>query len=119
MKETTNLTNANIKNLTSLWQTASESINAYFKEPKFDYSLIEYSEWPNRLWFNQEISKNTIALAKERLLSTSTNLIIPYWDIYNSNSFEILEQNGFVKKFEQTGMSLKVKHLFDELKILK
>ena len=57
MKETTNLIQANIENLTSLWQTASEPINSYFKETKFDYSLIEYSEWPNRLWFHEEINK--------------------------------------------------------------
>ncbi|MEH6535658.1 MAG: GNAT family N-acetyltransferase [Psychroserpens sp.] len=118
MKETIDLINVNIKNLTSLWQTASEPINSYFKEPKFDYSLIEYSEWPNKLWFNQEINKNTIALAKEKLVSVSTNLTIPYWDIHNSNSFEILEQNGFDLKFEQTGMSIKVNHLFTELKTL-
>ena len=118
MKETTNLIHANIENLTSLWQTASEPVNSYFKETKFDYSLIEYSEWPNRLWFHEEINKNTVALAKEKLLSTATNLTIPYWDIYKSTSFKILEQNGFSIKFEQTGMSLKVEHLFTELKDL-
>tara|TARA_B100000809_G_scaffold178239_1_gene175818 strand:- start:4460 stop:5194 length:735 start_codon:yes stop_codon:yes gene_type:complete len=108
----------NIENLTSLWQTVSEPFNSYFSETNFDYSLIENSEWPNRLWFNKEINKDTIALAKEKIISTSTNLTIPYWDIYNSNSFELLEQDGFNLKFEQIGMSLKAPHIFTELKDL-
>ncbi|WP_034044917.1 GNAT family N-acetyltransferase [Wocania ichthyoenteri] len=109
---------SNIQNLTSLWQTVSEPLNSYFIETDFSFSLIEHSEWPNRLWFNQEINKDGIALAKEKLLSISTNLTIPYWDIYNSNSFEMLDENGFNLKFEQIGMSLKAPHIFTEIKTL-
>jgi len=109
---------SNIENLTSLWQTVSKPFNSYFIETSFNYSLIENSEWPNRLWFNQEINKDVIALVKKKLLSISTNLTIPYWDIYNSDSFKILEQNGFHLKFEQIGMSLKAPHIFTELKEL-
>ncbi|WCO02291.1 GNAT family N-acetyltransferase [Psychroserpens ponticola] len=107
---------SNIQNLTSLWQTVSKPFNSYFIETNFKYSLIENSEWPNRLWLNQEINKDVITLVKEKLLSISTNLTIPYWDIYNSDSFKILEQNGFILKFEQTGMSLKSSQIFTELK---
>jgi len=110
---------SNIKNLTSLWQSVSKPFNSSFSETNFDYSLIENSEWPNRLWFHQEINKDVIALAMEKVLSTSTNLTIPYWDIYNSDSFKILEQNGFNLKFEQIGMSLKSPHIFTELKKLR
>lgn len=110
---------SNIKNLTSLWQTVSEPFNSYFNETDFDYSVIENSEWPNRLWFNQDINKDIITLAKDKIITTSKNLTIPYWDIYNSNSFEILHQNGFKLKFEQIGMSLKTPHIFSELNTLK
>ncbi|OBY66055.1 hypothetical protein LPB301_07145 [Polaribacter reichenbachii] len=84
----------------------------------FDYSLIKNSEWPNRLWFHQEINKDIITLAKEKIITCSTNLTIPYWNIYNSNSFEILEQYGFHLKFEQIGMSLKTPDLITELNTL-
>jgi ribosomal protein S18 acetylase RimI-like enzyme len=106
---------ANIENLTSLWQTICKPFNSNFKEECFNYSLIKNSEWPNKLWFTKDIDLNAILLAKEKLISLSTDLTVPYWDIYNSNSFKILEKNGFNLKFEQVGMSLKRDSLFTEL----
>lgn len=108
----------NIENLTSLWQTVSEPSNSYFCETNFDYSFIENSEWPNRLWFNQDINKELIKLAKTKIKATSTNLIIPYWDVYNSNSFKRLEENEFNLKFEQIGMSLKTPSILSEVNTL-
>lgn len=104
----------NIENLTSLWQTVSEPFKSSFNEKEFAYCLIENSEWPNRLWFHNEINEAKIALAKEKLSSISTNLTVPYWNIYNSNSFQLLEENGFTLKFEQIGMYLKPKQAFTE-----
>lgn len=105
---------SNIDNLTNLWQAVSEPFDSYFGETGFNYSLIENSEWPNRLWLNQDFNTRNITLVKEKLSSLSTNLIVPYWDIYDSNSFELLEQNGFELKFEQIGMSLKRNDQFTE-----
>jgi len=109
---------SNIENLTSLWQAVSEPFDSYFSESDFNYSLIKNSEWPNRLWFDQDINKENILLAKEIISSFSTNMTLPYWDIYKSNSFNILEENGFTLKFEQIGMSLKIEHVFTELSSL-
>ncbi|WFO16194.1 GNAT family N-acetyltransferase [Cellulophaga baltica 4] len=106
---------SNIENLTSLWRTASEPFDSYFSETDFNYSLIENSEWPNRLWFHNDINEAKISLAKEKISSTPTILTVPYWNIYNSNSFQLLEENGFTLKFEQIGMSLKPNHSFTEL----
>jgi len=114
-----NIIESNIKNLTSLWKVVSEPFSSYFSNTDFNYSLIKNSEWPNRLWFDQDINQNTITLIKEKLSSVSTNLIIPYWDIYNSNSFELLEKNDFNLKFEQSGMALKLNRLTNVLDILK
>ncbi len=109
----------NIKNLTSLWQTVSEPFNSNFIEKEFAYCLIENSEWPNRLWFHNDINEAKIVLAKDKLSSTSTNLTIPYWNIYNSNSFQLLEENGFTLKFEQIGMYLKPKGTFTKSSSIK
>ncbi|RKR12488.1 acetyltransferase (GNAT) family protein [Maribacter vaceletii] len=104
----------NIENLISIWQTVSEPFNASFHEKEFDYCLMKDSEWPNRLWFHNDINETKIALAKEKLSSISTNLTVPYWNIHNNNSFQLLEENGFNLKFEQIGMSLKPDHSFIE-----
>jgi ribosomal protein S18 acetylase RimI-like enzyme len=109
---------SNIKNLTSLWQSVSEPFDSYFNEREFNYSLIKNSEWPNRLWFDQDVNEEKVLQAKNCLSKSSTNLIIPYWDMYNNGSFKILEQNGFKLQFEQIGMSLKREHLYTELNSL-
>ena len=113
MKETTNLINANIKNLTSLWKTVGISFDSYFKTPDFEYCEIKNSEWPNRIWLHQSITQDTIVQIKEKLATTPSNITLPIWSIYNKNQDPILELNGFNLKFEQVGMSLKLDKLFD------
>jgi ribosomal protein S18 acetylase RimI-like enzyme len=113
-----NIINSNIENLTSLWKTVSEPYSSYFKEQKINYSLIQNSEWPNRLWLDEDINVHNISIIKDKISSASTNLIFPYWDIYDSKSFEILEKNGFVLQFEQIGMSLKRSTVFTQLNTL-
>ena len=76
MKETMDLINANIKNLTSLWETVGISFDSYFKTPDFEYSEIKDSEWPNRLWLHQNITQDTLKLIKKKLAATTSNIII-------------------------------------------
>ncbi len=113
MKETTDLINANIKNLTSLWETVGISFDSYYKTPDFEYCEIKDSEWPNKLWLYQNITQGTIDLIKEKLASTPSNITLPIWNIYDKNEDTILELNGFSLKFEQVGMSLKLDKYFD------
>lgn len=113
MKETTDLINANIKNLTSLWETVGASFHSYSKTPDFEYCEVKDSEWPNRLWLHQSITHNTVELIKEKLATTDSNITIPIWNIHNKNEDVILEFNGFNIKFEQVGMSLKLDTPFD------
>ncbi|UII30424.1 GNAT family N-acetyltransferase [Fulvivirga ulvae] len=103
----------NIRNLTSLWQTVGEMANGQTFGETFDYCIIPYSEWPNRLWFHHDLSIEGISQAKEVLLSTPQNITVPYWDIYQSNSDQLLAANGFEVRFEQVGMSLKLGHSYD------
>ncbi len=113
MKETTDLINANIKNLTSLWKTVGISFDSYYKTEDFEYCEIKDSEWPNRLWLDQNITQGTIDLIKEKLATISSNITLPIWNIYDKNEDNILELNGFNLKFEQVGMSLKLDKPFD------
>ncbi|TRX59999.1 GNAT family N-acetyltransferase [Fulvivirga sp. M361] len=112
----------NIKDLTSLWQKVSEQANAYTTGEDFDFGEISYSAWPNKLWFHHDVNKRTLDSAKSLLLSHSTRLTIPYWDIYQSTAYELLEANGFEKLSEQVGMYLKLTRTYekaDELELKK
>jgi len=109
MKTKVNIVKANIDNLTSLWREVSTPFQAYFSHAGFDYSYLENSEWPNRLWFRKHMTRESIPLIKEKLLSVSSALTIPYWHIAGDDLSQRLESAGFSTQFEQVGMSLKLK----------
>ncbi len=112
MKETNKLKKANIENLISLWKTVSMPFDSYYKTSEFEYCEINGSEWPNKLWLNQELTQETINLVKIKLATLPTNMSLAIWGINNKNALKILEQNGFKVKFEQVGMALKPAGLF-------
>lgn len=99
----------NIKNLTSLWRTASMPSGTYYDGDLFDYSETPGSDWPHRLWLNRDFnSREEVQSVIEQLSSSSKKLVIPYWDIYNSDSFRYLEENGCTESSKLIGMSLKL-----------
>lgn len=110
MKTTTN-SSANIKNLTSLWKTAGNSFESYTQTSLFDYCEIKDSQWPNRLWFHQNINQKTMDAVKEQLASTSSTITLPIWE--TTDRTELLEKNGFHLRFEQIGMSLQPTELLE------
>lgn len=114
MKTDINLVKENIYNLTSLWETAGAPFLCNHKTEWFQYCNIENSDWPNKLWFSEDITENSVVKALE-VFKTKKNLVIPYWDIYQNNSSEILEKHNFKIKSEQTAMFLKLEKTFDEL----
>lgn len=108
------LVRRNIENLTSLWRTVGQQAHVHTVEEAFEFCAVDYSGWPNRFWFNQDINEVTLKAAKERILTTPIRLVVPYWDIYQTQSYMLLETNGFDKQFEQVGMSLKLETRYDE-----
>lgn len=108
------MTTNNIHNLTSLWKTAALSFDSYQASPYFDYAYVEGTQWPNRLWFHQDLTKENVLAAKSILEKASVPLLIPYFDIYNTQSFELLEAEGFQISLEQIAMFLKPKELLQE-----
>ncbi|WP_289063743.1 GNAT family N-acetyltransferase [uncultured Zobellia sp.] len=113
MKTTAELIHTNIKNLTSLWETAAAAFDSYHKTPVFEYCEVSSSEWPNRLWLHQPINQETVDLIKQKIGETATPITLPVWDIYDDNQSALLENNDFIFIFEQVGMSLKPSHFFD------
>lgn len=114
MDKQLDITRANIENLTALWRTASLPFNGYFEKNGFNYCAVAASEWPNRLWFTRDIDRELITAAQQATAHVSTGLVLPYWDIYNSGSSEILDTMGFERRSEQIGMSLKLGSAFPE-----
>jgi GNAT superfamily N-acetyltransferase len=112
MSEPLNTVQANIHNLTSLWKTAAESFGAYHHTPVYHYCDVVDSDWPNRLWFNEDITAGTLEAGLKIVPAASTRFHLPYWDIYNSKSYEMIEAKGFPKVSEQAGMSLQLQQTF-------
>lgn len=114
MNTNSNLINANIDNLTSLWKAASTPFQTYFQTSDFDY-CTSTSDWPNRLWFHHDPSLIEVEKAIKVLTAFPTKLAIPYWDIYDSNTYEYLEIRGLKVRSEQIGMSLQLNQRFELL----
>lgn len=106
-----NLIAANIDNLTSLWKTAGTPFISYHGSDSFEYCKIENSGWPNKLWLRNDLTKKELQDIINTMKSNS-GLVLPYWDIFDSKSYEILEAYGFSLKTEQVAMALKLDQKF-------
>ncbi|MDA6070327.1 GNAT family N-acetyltransferase [Flavobacterium sp. AC] len=107
----TKLIEDNINNLTDLWKTVGTPFLSYHKSDSFEYCKIENSEWPNKLWFRKDISKNEV-IDIRRTIQNNSGLVLPYWDIFGTNSYEIFDAYGFEIKSKQIAMALKLDQKF-------
>jgi len=106
-----NLIEDNIDNLTGLWKSVGAPFLSNHKIDSFEYCKIENSGWPNKLWLRKDITKNDVTAITQTMQSTS-GLVLPYFDIYDSKAYEILEAYGFTLKSEQVAMVLKLDQKF-------
>jgi predicted acetyltransferase len=103
----------NIDNLTSLWKTAGNSVGTYFENSEFNGSIIEDSEWPNRIWFNTDANIKILTNAVKFVYNNSKTLTVPYWNNYNNGIEDIFELFNLKLKFKQVGMSMKLENNFE------
>lgn len=106
-----NLIEDNIDNLTDFWKTVGTPFLSYHKNDTFEYCKIENSGWPNKLWLRNDITKKNLPDIIKTMQSNSC-LVLPYWDIFGTKSYEILEAYGFTLKTEQVAMALKLDQKF-------
>ncbi len=99
------LVKANIDNLTSLWQLVNRKAGAYVIGDVFDYGIINYSSWPNRLWFINTPNQGDLNNVKQIISSSKTSITVPFWNISGNDYEPLLIKNGFEKVLEQVGMS--------------
>ncbi|MFD1604714.1 GNAT family N-acetyltransferase [Flavobacterium artemisiae] len=101
----------NIDNLTTLWRTVATPLLSNHKIDSFEFSQIKNSGWPNRLWFREDITEENLPQILE-IIEKNPGLIIPYWDIFGSNSNQIFEKNGFQIRIQLVAMALKLGEKF-------
>lgn len=106
-----NLIEDNINNLTGLWKTVGTPFLSYHKNNTFEYCKIENSGWPNKLWLRKDISKKDLPDVIKTMQNNS-GLVLPYWDIFGTKSYEILDAYGFEIRTEQVAMALKLDQKF-------
>lgn len=107
----TDLIKDNIDNLTALWKTVATPLLSYHKNDPFEFSQIKNSGWPNRLWFREDITEKNFPQIME-IMDKNPRLVIPYWDIFGSNSKSFFEKNGFNIRIQLVAMALKLGEKF-------
>ncbi|UPZ15078.1 GNAT family N-acetyltransferase [Flavobacterium humidisoli] len=107
----TDLIKDNIDNLTALWKTVATPLLSYHKIDPFQFSQIKNSGWPNRLWFREDITEKNFPQIME-IMDKNPSLVIPYWDIFGSNSKSFFEKNGFNIRIQLVAMALKLGEKF-------
>lgn len=110
-----NLKQKNIENLTSLWKLVGDSFGQHIQHKAFSYCQIAGSEWPNRIWLNEEVNEEIVKTITRIIKSTPTPLFVSYWSDFENNLHPVFEQLGFSKKSEQFGMSLNLDQAFEQL----
>ena len=106
-----NLIKDNIDNLTTLWKTVSTPLLSYHKTDFLEYSQIKNAGWPNRVWFRKDITAENLPQILE-IIQNNPGLIVPYWNIFGSNSNEMFEKNGFTIRNQLVAMALKLDKKF-------
>lgn len=101
----------NITNLTDLWKTVGTPFLSYHKNDSFEYCKIENSGWPNKIWSRKDITKNDV-IDIQKTMQNISGLVLPYWDIFGTKSYEILDAYGFERKSEQVAMALQLDQKF-------
>ncbi|SFW57147.1 Acetyltransferase (GNAT) domain-containing protein [Sinomicrobium oceani] len=106
---------ANIQNLTSLWATVSSNAGSYHPGSAFDYALIPDSDWPNRIWHKGIHTPGDVENISRIIRSVPQKLTFPCWDIYGGIPKALLAQHGFIRTFEQVGMSMPLEQELPQL----
>jgi ribosomal protein S18 acetylase RimI-like enzyme len=112
-----NLIKDNIDNLTTLWKTAATPLLSYHQNDFLEFSQIKNAGWPNRLWFREDIEEKDLQQIQETI-KKNPGLVVPYWNIFGSNSNEIFEKNGFSIRNQLAAMALKLDEKFTTQNIL-
>jgi len=106
------LMKANTENLTNLWATVGQKTNTLHTTNNINYCAVNYSEWPNRLWFTNIVNAPMIERAREILLQSKVPIKVSTWHSTDLDD-ELFAQNNFVQSSEQAGMTVQLTTEFE------
>ena len=100
----------NIDNLTSLWRLASGPFGAYRKSGTFNIVELAFSEWPNRIWQDEEGGNFSAEDLRNTLQQCSAKLTLTKWNSSQCDEHREAADLGLILKSVQTGMSLNLQN---------
>ncbi len=100
----------NIDNLTSLWQVASGPFGAYRKSGAFHIVELAFSEWPNRIWLDEDGGNLSAEDLRNTLRQCSAKLTFTKFNALVCDEDQEANDLGLVLKSVQTGMSLNLQN---------
>ncbi len=104
---------SNIDNLTHLWKTVSKLSNGYAKDDAISYSLIESSEWPNKIWSGQMLTQDILQNIRFLIKNSKIDLQLVDFEYNNRSNKAFMEANGFHLSSSMPGMHLKLTGPFE------
>ena len=98
----------NIQNLTSIWLLTGKAFNAQQTISGFETVNIPFSEWPNRIWDQQQaMCSDKSHIVKEIIQKINPSMAFTEWKELDEN--DSADAYGLKLKNEQIGMSLCLK----------
>jgi len=107
-----NINELNVANLTALWKKVGVLVGSYNKVNACEISVVNHSQWPNKIWVKEGLNAKLIHSLQEQMVSSEIDLVFPHWET-NADGTSALASEGFKQKSEQTGMSLQLDQSFE------
>lgn len=101
----------NIDNLTQLWSMAGETFHGYKNHEGIHTSIIENSQWPNRVWTNAVLSEKSLQKI-ETQMGSNKGMTFSNFNLDSTKNPSITE-TGLSLKSIQYGMSLPLETKFE------
>lgn len=104
---------ANMRNLTKLWETGGERSGRVRRQERYTMSVVVGADWPNKLWFHERISEPDWRQALDEVITYQLTVLI--WGSDVGYHASLLEQSGLTEKTPLTGMSLELARFHPEV----
>ncbi|MEP2771913.1 MAG: GNAT family N-acetyltransferase [Fulvivirga sp.] len=115
-----NLIEENIQNLVNLWRLAGQIAGDHIVTAHYEMSAVTLSDWPNRIWFEGDVS---VAVLEELACRFRLpNFTLPVWGPTLESNELVLQLQGYELKFEQYAMSIPLNNIeipHKRLKLIK
>ncbi|MFH4965726.1 GNAT family N-acetyltransferase [Gaetbulibacter sp. M235] len=109
-----NTVKTNINNLTNLWAMAGKPFTGFATDNVISYSLINHSEWPNKIWSNQDLTIEIVKSIRDFIQHSDLKIRFATFEHSDTNHDDLIEDFGFKLTSALPGMSLKLSQSFPQ-----